>query len=191
MTLEDFAPLYYYVTDALFFGFGVVTVLLLLPYYYFSSELKSLVSYLIESGCKLIRVVALIYFIVAMSYVIEQAIGDPNFFTKEDFFGSGSAFFWIKLVGVPLSLQFFWFPPVYNNKWIVFFIALVTGFFFLILNERFIIIVTSLHRDYSPEGWDSNYQEMFFYYLRYLGEQLFIFMGFLIPYHAFRLLRKK
>lgn len=180
-------PLYYYVMEALFFGFGFFTVFILLPYSFFSHELKSLVTFLIESACKLIRVVALIYFMVAMAYVVQQALEDPNLFTKENFFGSGSAYFWIKLVGIPLALQLFWLPKVYNNKWVVFFLALVTGFFFLILNQRFIIMITSFHRDYLPDSWSAHVNRMLFYYLRYLGEQLLIYLGFLLPYHVFRL----
>ncbi len=184
-------PLYNYLTDALFFGFGFITVLVLLPYYFFSPELKSIVSFLIESSCKLVRVVALIYFIVAIAFLIEQAWDDSHFFRKENFLGSGSAFFWIKIVTVPLSLQLFWFPKTYKNNWIVFILALVTAFSFLILNERFIIVITSLHRDFIPDGWNNNTHIMILYYLRYLGEQLLIFTGFLVPYHVFRLYKLK
>jgi molybdopterin-containing oxidoreductase family membrane subunit len=188
--MEDFIPLYNYVTDALFFGFGFFTVLILLPYYYYGNELKPLVSDLLESVCKLIRVVALIYFILAMVYVVQQALKDDGFLNKENFFGNGSAFFWVKLIGVPLILQFFWFSTVYKNKWILFFIALLTGFFFLILNQRFIIMITSVHRDYLPDSWDTHANTLLLYYLRYLGQQLLIFTGIIVPFHAFRLYRK-
>ncbi len=189
--MEDFTTLYYYVTDALFFGFSVITTIILLPYYFLGNDLKSLITNLIKSACKLIRVVALIYVIVAMTQVFQEFLNDSNFFTKENFFGSGVAFFWIKLVGLPLMLQIFWVPPVYRNKWIVFFVALVTVFFFLILNERFIIIITTFHRDLMPDNWSGYQTRMIYFYLRYLIEQLLIYLGFLIPLHAIRLLGKK
>ena len=47
--------------------------------------------------------------------------------------------------------QLFWFKKVRRNMWIVFVISIFVniGMWF----ERFVIIVTSLHRDYLPSNW--------------------------------------
>jgi len=47
--------------------------------------------------------------------------------------------------------QLFWFKKVRTNMWIVFVISIFVniGMWF----ERFVIIVTSLHRDYMPSNW--------------------------------------
>ena len=50
-----------------------------------------------------------------------------------------------------ISPHFFWSKRLRTNLWFVFVISIVVniGMWF----ERFVIIVTSLHRDYMPSNW--------------------------------------
>jgi molybdopterin-containing oxidoreductase family membrane subunit len=50
-----------------------------------------------------------------------------------------------------ISPQLFWFKKIQTNLLLVFLISIVVniGMWF----ERFVIIVTSLHRDYLPSSW--------------------------------------
>lgn len=184
--MEDFLPLYYYISEALFFGFGFIIALVFLPYPFVKDEVKKVIYEFVQSGIKLIRIVALIYFLVAIGYAVKAIIKDPSILTNEDMIGNGSAFFWIKLIAVPLLCQLFWLKRVRKHNLVLFLIAIGTGFLFLILNERFIIILTTIHRDYGGSNRATYITEMLFYYLRYLGEQLLIFLGCVLVFHLYR-----
>jgi molybdopterin-containing oxidoreductase family membrane subunit len=59
--------------------------------------------------------------------------------------------YWSMMTCNVISPQLFWFKKVRTNLIAVFILSLVvnTGMWF----ERFVIIVTSLHRDYLPSSW--------------------------------------
>ena len=59
--------------------------------------------------------------------------------------------FWIMFVFNALVPQLMWFKKIRSNLVIVFIISILIniGMWF----ERFVIIVTSLHRDYLPSSW--------------------------------------
>ena len=51
-----------------------------------------------------------------------------------------------------ISPQIFWFKKMRENLWVVMAVAMCVniGMWF----ERFVIVITSLHRDFLPSSWD-------------------------------------
>src|SRR5262249_36507878 len=59
--------------------------------------------------------------------------------------------FWIMFSCNVISPQIFWFKAARTTPWILFAVSILVniGMWF----ERFVIIVTSLHRDFLPSSW--------------------------------------
>jgi molybdopterin-containing oxidoreductase family membrane subunit len=90
--------------------------------------------------------------------------------------------FWALIATNILTPQLLWLKRVRRNVPLLFAISLVvnTGMWL----ERFVIVVTSLHRDYLPSSWGMYYPTMWdwFTYLGTLGlfvVLLFLFLRFL------------
>jgi molybdopterin-containing oxidoreductase family membrane subunit len=66
-----------------------------------------------------------------------------------------------------LSPQIFWFRKMRRNLFVTFFMSIIvnTGMWF----ERFVIIVTSLYRDYLPSSWSVYYHPSIWEVGFYLG----------------------
>ena len=66
-----------------------------------------------------------------------------------------------------LSPQIFWFKKMRRNIWVTFFMSIIVniGMWF----ERFVIIVTSLYRDYLPSSWSVYYTPTIWEIGFYLG----------------------
>lgn len=61
-------------------------------------------------------------------------------------------YFLLKTIIIVLASQSLWVKHVRNSKWLRV-IASLLIFFFLFF-ERIVILITSLHRDYLPSGWE-------------------------------------
>jgi molybdopterin-containing oxidoreductase family membrane subunit len=70
---------------------------------------------------------------------------------KNRAFGPYAWAYWTMISCNVLSPQFFWFKKIRTTPWMIFLLSLVinVGMWF----ERFVIIVTSLHRDFIPSSW--------------------------------------
>jgi molybdopterin-containing oxidoreductase family membrane subunit len=66
-----------------------------------------------------------------------------------------------------LSPQIFWFRSMRRNVFVTFFMSIIVniGMWF----ERFVIIVTSLYRDYLPSSWSTYYSPTIWEIGFYLG----------------------
>ena len=66
-------------------------------------------------------------------------------------FGPYAWAYWIMVSCNVISPQFFWFRPLRRNPTVLFVISIFVniGMWF----ERFVITVTSLHRDFLPSSW--------------------------------------
>jgi len=145
----------YFVAGAIFSGMAMVLTLMIV-----ARKVVNLQNYItlrhVDVMCKLIILTSSI---VALAYGTEffTAYYSGNRYEKFVFlnraFGPMSWAYWTMVscnVLVPLLL---WFKPVRANLPAVFGISLLinVGMWF----ERFVIIVTSLHRDYLPSNWAS------------------------------------
>lgn len=169
----------YFVAGAIFSGMAMVLTLMII-----ARKVMNLEHYIthrhVDVMCKLI---VLTSGIVALAYVTEffTAIYSGNAYEQFTFlnraFGPMAWSYWIMFscnVFVPLLL---WFKRVRGSLPIVFVITLFinVGMWF----ERFVIIVTSLHRDYLPSNW-AEYTPTFIEIATLLGSFGLFFTCFLL-----------
>jgi molybdopterin-containing oxidoreductase family membrane subunit len=63
--------------------------------------------------------------------------------------------YWMLILCNGVVPQLMWFKPMRTNTAVLFIVSLVVGLGMWL--ERFVIIVTSLHRDFLPSSWDMYY----------------------------------
>ena len=143
----------YFVTGAVFSGFGMVLTLMLI-----ARKVMHFEQYItpghIDAMCKVVIATGSI---VGLAYGTEIFTawysGNPTeqFVFINRAFGPYAWAFWTMVSCNVLAPQLMWFTPVRRNLAIVFALSLVinVGMWF----ERFVIIVTSLHRDFLPSSW--------------------------------------
>src|SRR5688500_20359915 len=66
--------------------------------------------------------------------------------------GPYASFYWSLIAINAVMIQLFWFRKVRDNMELLFVLSLFVNVGMWL--ERFIIIVTSLHRDFLPSSWD-------------------------------------
>jgi len=143
----------YFVAGAIFSGLSMVLTLMII-----ARRLMRLEEYItvrhIDSMCKLILgmggIVALAY---GTEFFIAWYSGNPYelFAFKNRALGPFAWAYWIMVSCNVIVPQFFWSGRLRRNVTVVFALSLLVnvGMWF----ERFVIIVTSLHRDYLPSSW--------------------------------------
>jgi len=143
----------YFVAGAIFSGFAMVLTLMLIARKVMNLEDYFTVRH-VEAMCKIITVTGSI---VGLAYLTEffTAAYSGNGYEQFVFFNRAAGPFawayWTMITCNVISPQLFWFKKIRTNLLLVFVISLVVnvGMWF----ERFVIIVTSLHRDYLPSSW--------------------------------------
>ena len=143
----------YFVIGAVFSGFGMVLTLLIITRKVMHWE-NYITKYHLENMCKILLVTGSI---VGFAYLTEFFIAwySGNQYEMYTFLnrakGPYSWAYWIMVSCNLLVPQFLWFKKVRTNIAAIFVISLLVnvGMWF----ERFVIIVTSLHRDYLPSSW--------------------------------------
>jgi molybdopterin-containing oxidoreductase family membrane subunit len=145
----------YFVAGAIFSGLAMVLTLMLV-----ARKVMRLESYItvrhVGSMCKLIIATG---GVVATAYATEFFIAwySGNEYERFAFvnraLGPYAWAYWIMVGCNVLTPQFLWFERVRSNLLVVFVLSLSinVGMWF----ERFVIIVTSLHRDFLPSSWQS------------------------------------
>jgi molybdopterin-containing oxidoreductase family membrane subunit len=143
----------YFVAGAVFSGFAMVITLMCLARIVFGLEHLVTVRHF-ENMAKIMLVTGSI---VGYAYCIEffMAWYSGNhyelFVFKNRAFGPYAGAYWTMFTCNVLTPQVFWFKWFRKNIWAMFVISLFVnvGMWF----ERFVIIVTSLHRDFLPSSW--------------------------------------
>lgn len=149
----------YFVAGAIFSGFAMVQTLVLVMRKVLNLE-DYITMYHIEAMNKIIIVTG---GIVAIAYFSEFIIGWYSGGIYEDFIylsvnvakGPYWWAFWSLMFCNIITPQFLWIKKVRRNLMLTFIIAIIIniGMWF----ERFVIIVTCLHRDYLPSAWTMFY----------------------------------
>ncbi|MBX7156810.1 MAG: polysulfide reductase NrfD [Verrucomicrobiae bacterium] len=143
----------YFVAGAIFGGFAMVLTLLLPARAIF--KLHDLITQKhIDNMCKIILLTGTI---VGYAYSMEFFIAwySGNEFEKFTFMNRALGpywwAYWTMISCNVLSPQLFWFKFCRTNPFVIFFVinCVNAGMWF----ERFVIIVTSLHRDFLPSSW--------------------------------------
>ena len=143
----------YFVAGAIFSGFGMVLTLMLpLRAIYGLEDL--ITQYHIDCMCKItLATGTIVGYAYGMEFFIAWYGANPNegFAFVNRAFGHYAWAYWIMISCNVITPQFFWFKSVRTNTsfgWILS-IFVNVGMWF----ERFVIIVTSLARDFLPSSW--------------------------------------
>jgi molybdopterin-containing oxidoreductase family membrane subunit len=143
----------YFVAGAIYSGFAMVLVLAIPIRHYYGLENMITMRHL-QNSAKIMLATGLI---VGYGYFFETFIAFYSGSTYERFmienrwFGPYAAFYWSLIVFNILTPQVLWIPKVRSNTKVLFGISLIVLMGMWL--ERFVIIVTSLHRDFLPSSW--------------------------------------
>ncbi len=143
----------YFVAGAVFSGFAMVLTLMILARKTLRLEEYITLNH-IENMTKVIIVTG---GVVTLSYATEFFIawysgnGFEQFVFLNRALGPFAWAYWIMVGCNLITPQFFWFRSIRRNVVLVFILSIFVniGMWF----ERFVIIVTSLHRDFLPSSW--------------------------------------
>ncbi|MGB0789794.1 MAG: NrfD/PsrC family molybdoenzyme membrane anchor subunit, partial [Marinirhabdus sp.] len=143
----------YFVAGAIFSGFAMVNTLLIIM-----RKVSNLENYITIQHIELMNIVIMITgSIVGVAYITELFIAWYSGVEYEQYAFLNRATgpywwaYWAMMSCNVFSPQFMWFKKLRTSIMFSFFISIVVniGMWF----ERFVIIVTSLHRDYLPSSW--------------------------------------
>src|SRR5215203_4351695 len=162
----------YFVAGAIFSGFAMVQTLLVV-----TRKVLGLEEYItIEHIDVMNKIIILTGSIVGIAYLSELFIAWYGANKYEWFAFAQNRVnvnsplgwsYWIMMGCNVLSPQIFWFRKMRRNIWVTFFMSNLVniGMWF----ERFVIIVTSLYRDYLPSSWSTYYSPTIWEVGFYLG----------------------
>ena len=143
----------YFVAGAIFGGFAMVLTLLI-PFREIYNLHDLVTDKHIDNMCKIILLTgSLVGYAYSMEFFIAWYSGNPfeiYAFTNRAF-GPYWWAYWAMITCNVAAPQLFWFKYCRQNPWVVLAIGMFpnTGMWF----ERFVIIVTSIHRDFLPSSW--------------------------------------
>jgi len=170
----------YFVAGAIFSGFAMVLTLLLVTRKVFKLE-----DYITIYHVELMNIIIIITgSIVGIAYITEFFIAWYGQVPAEQYAFINRATgpywwaYWSMMTCNVISPQLFWFKKIRTNLVATFIISIIVniGMWF----ERFVIIVTSLHRDYLPSSWS-----MFYPTIYDVGEYVFTFGFFFTAFFLF------
>ncbi len=161
----------YFVAGAVFSGFAMVQTLLLI-----TRKVLYLEDYITLEHIEVMnKVIVLTGSIVGVAYITELFISwygqNPYeaaaFRNRWDLTTPYAWSYYIMMGCNVLSPQFFWFKKLRRNLLFTFFMSILVnvGMWF----ERFVIIVTSIYRDFLPSSWSTYYAPSLFEVGFYLG----------------------
>jgi len=170
----------YFVAGAIFSGFAMVLTLLIVTRKVFKLE-----DYITIYHIELMNIVIIITgSIVGIAYITEFFIAWYGMVPAEYYAFYNRATgpywwaYWSMMTCNVISPQLFWFKKLRTNIVATFVLSIIVniGMWF----ERFVIIVTSIHRDYLPSSWS-----MFYPTLYDVGEYILTFGFFFTAFFLF------
>ncbi|MCO6495481.1 MAG: polysulfide reductase NrfD [Bacteroidetes bacterium] len=143
----------YFVAGAIFSGFGMVCTLLIIARKVLNYEDYITIGHL-EAMAKVLMLTGTL---VGLAYITEFFVAAYSGVEYEQYAFLNRATgpywwaYWSMMTCNLVAPQFFWMKWARTTPWFIFFLSIVVnvGMWF----ERFVIIVTSLHREYLPSGW--------------------------------------
>jgi molybdopterin-containing oxidoreductase family membrane subunit len=148
----------YFGVGAIYGGFCMlITLLVPLRELYKLEDLVTLRH--IDMCCRFVLVMALlITYIYLMEFFIAYLGGSPNeYFTffKDRIFGPYGSTWLLMIIFNSVIPMLFWSKKIRRNPWLAFTIVVFPSIGMWL--ERFVIIVSSVHRDYLPSSWGMFY----------------------------------
>jgi molybdopterin-containing oxidoreductase family membrane subunit len=147
----------YFVAGAIYAGFAMVLTLAI-PLRALFSLHDFITDRHLENMAKVMLITGLI---VVYGYAMEVFFGwySANQFEaymiRNRMTGPYAWSYWMLILCNGIVPQLMWFKPLRTNTAVLFIVSLVVGVGMWL--ERFVIIVTSLHRDFLPSSWDMYY----------------------------------
>ena len=143
----------YFVAGAIFSGFAMVLTLLIPARQLY--RLQDLIT--IKHVDNMTKVILATGSMVGYAYAMEfftafySANEFESFVARNRAMGPYAWAYWIMIACNVIVPQFFWIKKIRQNVWLVLILCIFVniGMWF----ERFVIIVTSLHRDFLPSSW--------------------------------------
>lgn len=178
--MEAFGVVLEFFRTDIFSSFGLITIPLLIGRYI--PKIKDHILRIDEMACRLIIFSGISYtVIILLSYTyLFLVIGDPNNEYAITNRATGP-YAWVYLLMIfswLLITQPFRFKLVRKNI----FIRLISIPFFLITLEQYTILITTIHRDYLPDGWSKfdplSVLNTIPYWPLYLILKLVLFIGY-------------
>jgi len=169
----------YFVAGAIYSGFAMVMTIMII-----SREVFGLKQYVTLKHLENMALVILLTgMMVSFAYTTEFVMAYYSANEMEQYVflnrlkGPYAWSFWTMFTCNVVSPHFMWFKKLRTNIYVLFAISIVVniGMWF----ERFVIIVTSLHRDYLPSSWDL-YIPSFYDYAMLIGSFGWFFFWYLI-----------
>ncbi len=170
----------YFVAGAIFSGFAMVLTLLLVTRKVFKLE-----DYITIYHVELMNIIIIVTgSIVGIAYITEFFIAWYGQVPAEQYAFINRAFgpywwsYWSMMTCNVISPQLFWIKKIRTSLVATFVLSIIVniGMWF----ERFVIIVTSLHRDYLPSSWSMFYPTMYD-----VGEYILTFGFFFVAFLLF------
>ena len=170
----------YFVAGAIFSGFAMVLTLLIVTRKVFKLE-----DYITIYHIELMNIIIIITgSIVGIAYITEFFVAWYGQVPAEYYAFYNRATgpywwaYWSMMTCNVISPQLFWFKKLRTNIVATFILSIIVniGMWF----ERFVIIVTSVHRDYLPSSWSMFYPTMYD-----MGEYIFTFGLFFTAFFLF------
>ena len=169
----------YFVAGAIYAGFAMVLILLIPLMSLYGLQDFITVRHLENMG----KVMLTAGLIVGYGYFMEQLIAWYSASLYEEYlmhnrmFGPYGGFYWALLLCNIVIPQALWSKRVRQNTTWLFLISVVISVGMWL--ERFIIVITSLHRDYMPSSWDMFYPT-FWDWALYVGTIGFFLVAFFL-----------
>src|SRR5690554_1198578 len=147
----------YFVSGAVFSGFAMVLTLLLIM-----RKVMHLENYITRKHVEYMNIVIIVTgSIVGVAYLTELFISWYSGVEYESYAfinratGPYLVAYWVMMICNVITPQLFWIKKIRTNLLATFLLSIVVniGMWF----ERFVIIVTSLHRDFVPSSWSMFY----------------------------------
>ena len=149
----------YFVAGAIFSGFAMVQTLMLV-----ARKVMNLQDYITIGHIEAMnKVIVLTGSIVGVAYLTELFMAwysmvsfEQDIFFKYRIAGAYGWSYWLMMSCNVISPQLFWFRKLRRNVLFTFIMSIIVniGMWF----ERFVIIVSSLYRDYLPSSWSIYYR---------------------------------
>jgi len=170
----------YFVAGAIFSGFAMVLTLMLITRKVYNLQDYITISH-VESMNKIITLTGSI---VGVAYITEFFIAYYSGVDYESYCfynrmtGPYWWAYWSMMTCNVISPQLFWFKSIRTNLTATFILSIIVniGMWF----ERFVIIVSSLHRDYLPSSWRDFYPTIYD-----IGDYIFSFGLFFVCFFLF------
>lgn len=158
----------YFVAGAIYSGFAMVITLAIPARKYYRLEdfitmkhFDNMAKIILATG----MIVAYGYFMEAF-YGFYSANQYESYMIQNRMMGPYAPFYWALIFCNALAPQIFWFKKIRTNLTALFVMSIIVNIGMWL--ERFIIIVTSLHRDFLPSSWGM-YAGSFWDWSLYIG----------------------